>query len=91
MRQLATLLGMTVLEKLTSAGPSSLSESLLALSRLGFWLLFAVLFIPFIYSLFAFMFALMFAFIHLFTWLVVCFSLCGGEESVEVKGPIPRP
>ena len=41
--------------------------------------------------LFAFMFALMFAFIHLFTWLVVCFSLCGGEESVEVKGPIPRP
>ena len=27
------------LEKLTYAGPSSLSESLLALSRLGFWLL----------------------------------------------------
>ena len=31
-------------EKLTYAGPSSLSESLLALSRLGFWLLFAVIY-----------------------------------------------
>ena len=30
------------IEKLTYAGPSSLSESLLALSRLGFWLLCAV-------------------------------------------------
>ena len=30
------------IEKLTCAGPSSLSESLLALSRLGFWLLCAV-------------------------------------------------
>ena len=32
------------IEKLTCAGPSSLSESLLALSRLGFWLLFAVIY-----------------------------------------------
>ena len=30
------------IEKLTSAGPSSLSESLLALSRIRVWLLFAV-------------------------------------------------
>ena len=81
------------LEKLTCAGPSSLGESLLALSRLGFWLLFAVVFIAFIYLLFAFMFALMFAFIHIHClsgWLVVCFSLLGWEL-LEVKGPIPRP
>ena len=52
-------------EKLTSADPSSLSESLLALSRLGFWLLFAVIYCIH-YLLFAFI-----VFIYVCTYVCI--------------------
>ena len=76
-------------EKLTCAGPSSLSESLLALSRLGFWLLFAVIYCIHLFIVCIYVFINVCIHIHLFTWLVVCFSLLGWEF-YEVKGPIPR-
>ena len=63
MRQLATLLGR--IEKLTRAGPSSLSESLLALSRLGFWLLCAVFIIAFICI-----------YLHLLFAFIMCIDVC---------------
>ena len=51
-------------EKLTCAGPSSLSESLLALSRLGLWLLCAVIYcIHCIY-------------VHLLFAFIMCIDVC---------------
>ena len=87
MRQLATLLG--IIEKLTCAGPSSLSESLLALSRLGFWLLFAVIYC--IHLFIVCIYVCINVCIHSYSSLlaVLCSSVLGWE-SVEVKGPIPR-
>ena len=91
MRQLATLLG--IIEKLTYAGPSSLSESLLALFRLGFWLLFVVVFIAFIciylHLLFAFIVCINVC-IHSYSSVHLAVFLCLGWELLEVKGPIPR-
>ena len=86
MRQLATLLGTK--RSWPPAGPSSLSESLLALSRIGFGC-FTVSFIACIgvYLHLCLHLCLHSSYFHL-CWLVVYFSV--GWELHEVKGPIPR-
>ena len=73
------------IEKLTCAGPSSLSESLLALCRIGFGCFYC-----FIYCIHLFIVCIYVCIHHyIFIWLCCVVSLLGWELH-EVKGPIPR-
>ena len=76
-------------EKLTCAGPSSLSESLLALSRLGFWLLCAVIYCIhciYVHLLFAFIvYTYVCIHIHYSFCLAGCLFFFVGWESVEMS------